>query len=232
MADDLFEALVEDPSAPLEVSACSKRQAAAVVVQHHYLHRRPNISYAFGLWRGLTLLGVVTFGVPASRHLQLSACRTHPELVLELNRLWVHDAMPRNTESWFVARALKMLPAKIIVSYADTAHGHIGFVYRALSFRYAGWTDMDRKTPRWDYIPHDPSQHTREASRSGYSHRVRRRPKIKYWTTTGTPAERRSLVKLCCWPEYDWHAVSLAQATNHDDETDVIKHVGQEARRG
>ena len=91
-----------------------------------------------------------------------------------------------------------------MVSYADPVHGHVGYIYRALNFRYAGWTDMERKTPRYDYIPHDPTAHTREAFRSGYANRVRRVPKVKYWITSGTPSERRTLAKRCGWPTYDW----------------------------
>lgn len=202
----------------LVVEPCPKRDAADAVVKFHYLHRKPNISHAFGLYRNHKLVGVVTFGTPASRHLQLSVCREHPEHVIELNRLWVHDSMPKNTESWFVARALRMLPSAIVVSYADTAQGHLGYIYRALSFRYAGWTDMERKTPRYDYIPHDPSQHTREAFRTGYSHRVRRQPKVKYWTTTGTPAERRKMAKLCGWPSHDWRTLPPAVAEQEAPE--------------
>lgn len=196
----------------LVVRECPKQDAAAAVVRWHYMHRRPNISYAFGLYRAERLVGVVTFGVPASRHLQISACREQPNAVIELNRLWVDDAMPKNTESWFVSRALRLLPPRIVVSYADTAWGHMGYIYRALSFRYAGWTDMERKTPRYDYIPHDANQHTREAFRSGYKMRVRRKPKVKYWTTTGNRTERRALAELCCWPSFDWRKLPPAVA--------------------
>ncbi len=168
------------------------------------MHRKPAVSHAFGLEDAGQLRGVVVFGTPASRHLQLGACPADPSKVIELNRLWVHDDLPRNTESWFVSRALKLLPPLIVVSYADTVQAHTGYVYRALNFRYAGWTDMERKTPRYDYVPLDPSAHTRDAFRNGYSRRVRRRPKVKYWTTTGTPSQRRSLVRLCGWPSYDW----------------------------
>lgn len=182
----------------------SKGMAVDLVVSHHYLHRRPPLSYAFGLFRGLEPLGVVTFGTPASRHLQVSACPTLPSEVVELNRLWVCDSMGKNSESWFVSRALRQLPARIVVSYADTSWGHVGYVYRALSWNYAGWTDMERKTPRFDYIPVRAGAHTREAFRSGYKEKRRRAPKVKYWTTTGTPAERRRLARLCAWPSLDW----------------------------
>jgi hypothetical protein len=176
-----------------------------MVIDHHYLHRRPPISYAYGLRIDGALKGAVTFGVPASRHLQISACPSDPSLVLELNRLLVCDSEAANTESWFVSRALRQMPARIVVSYADPLHGHLGYVYRALNFRYAGWTDMERKTPRFDYIPHDPTAHTREAFRSGFSERRRRVAKVKYWTITGNRREQRALLAMVEWPSYDWH---------------------------
>lgn len=186
------------------VEPISSRDAAAAVVEHHYLHRRPPISHAIGLLdNSKDIMGVVTFGVPPSRHLQMSACPSDPSLVLELNRLWIADEMPGGVASWFVSRALKCIPPRIIVSYADTAWGHAGYVYRACNFNYAGWTDMDRRTPRYDYIP-SSGGHTRDAFRNGYVERVRRKPKVKYWLTTGTRDRRRHLSSLCAWPSLDW----------------------------
>lgn len=186
------------------VGTLDSKTAARLVVAKHYLHRRPPISHAFGLYVRGSLMGVVTYGTPASRHLQMSACPSDPGRVLELNRLWLDDELGPNSESWFVARTLKMLPPRIVVSYADPLFGHMGYIYRALNFRYAGWTDMDRKTPRYDYIPLDPTQHTREAFRTGYSHRRRRVAKVKYWITTGNKRERRDLAAICGWPSHDW----------------------------
>ena len=186
------------------VGTLDSKTAARLVVAKHYLHRRPPISHAFGLYVRGALMGVVTYGVPASRHLQMSACPSDPGRVIELNRLWLDDDLGPNSESWFVARTLRMLPPRIVVSYADPLFGHIGYIYRALNFQYAGWTDMDRKTPRYDYIPIDPTQHTREAFRTGYSHRRRRVAKVKYWIVTGNRTERRELTSLCGWPSHDW----------------------------
>ena len=203
---------VIDMKAPALISVLDAKTAGRLVVAEHYLHRRPPISHAFGIHVGGKLLGCVTYGTPASRHLQMGACPSDPSKVIELNRLWLHDALPRNSESWFVSRTLKMLPPRIVVSYADPLWGHYGYIYRALNFRYAGWTDMDRKTPRYDYIPLDPTKHTREAFRdgpglSGVAYRRRRVAKVKYWTVTGTPTDRKVLAKLCGWPEYDWRTM-------------------------
>ena len=189
------------------VSEIPKHDAVAMVVEHHYLHRKPPISYAYGFMRDDAWRGVVTFGVPPSRHLQKSLCPSDPDLVIELNRLFVYDSEPRNTESWFVARALNLMPPRIVVSYADLSRGHVGYIYRALNFNYAGWTDMDRKTPRYDYIPARSGAHTRDAFREGYVDRVRRTPKVKYWTVTGNKKERKLLSTLCRWPILDWNEV-------------------------
>lgn len=187
----------------LLVEPIDRTQAAALVIEHHYMHRRPPMSCAFALVRGESVVGVATFGVPASRHMQISACRQRPDAVIELNRLWVSDDLPRNTETWFLSRALRMVPPRIVVSYADTAAGHVGYVYRAANFHYAGWTDMDRKTPRFDYVAASGG-HSRDAFRTGYTERVRRLPKVKYWTVTGTPTDRRALAAVCTWPRLDW----------------------------
>lgn len=186
------------------VRPLSATVARAVAEREHYMHRKPTVSHAFGLYVGETLAGVCVFGVPASRHLQVGAYPLDPSRVIELNRLWVHEDAPRNTESWFVSRCLRKLPSLMVVSYADTSAGHMGYVYRALNFRYAGWTDMERKTPRYDYIPHETGAHTREAFRSGYKERVRRRPKVRYWFPTGTRAQRREIERNSGWPSMSW----------------------------
>jgi len=189
--------------------------ASRMVVKHHYLHRAPSISYAFGLWVDGRLAGVATYGIPASRNVQQSVCPVNPDAAMELNRLWVHDDQPRNTESHFVSQTLRNLPPFLIFSYADTTKGHVGYIYRALNFNYAGWTDMDRKTPRFDYIPHDSAKHPRESSRSGHSGiAVSRKPKARYWIATGNRSERKNLKKLCGWPSLSWREYPLPESNN------------------
>lgn len=221
----LFTGLVEpvagnmtDPVfSHLALREIPKDLAAKTVIKNHYLHRKPPISFAFGLYYRGKLVGVCTFGTPPSRHLQKGVCPANPSLVIELNRLWVDDAMPRNTESWFVSRCLKYLPARIVVSYADTKYGHNGYMYRACNWHFGNLTDAERKTPRYDYIV--PGMHTREAFRSGHgrkSMKVRRLPKWRYWIVTGNRREKRDLTRLCAWPIMDWHGVTLPPVTNEE----------------
>lgn len=193
----------------MEAFPIPARLAREIAEREHYMHRKPFVRFAFGLFNDgdMEPAGVAVFGTPPSRHLQQGVLPDEPSRVIELNRLWVHDDMPPNTESWFVSRALKQLPSLVVVSYADTAHGHHGGVYRALNFRYAGWTDMDRKTPRPDYQPLTGGLHSRDAFRNGHGGFLRRGTKVRYWITTGTPAERRALRRRVGWPSLDWNAL-------------------------
>ncbi len=161
-------------------------RAKRALLDKHYLRRKPPMSDTFEWWVDDEVVAVLTTGVPASRHMQIGALPDDPDSVVEFNRLWIDDAQPHGTASWFVSRCLKQMPPRIVLSYADTARGHMGHVYRACNFFYAGWTDMERKTPRFDYLV--PGKHTRDAFRSGdgtKANKVRRLPKVKYWIATG-----------------------------------------------
>lgn len=173
--------------------------ARVLAERDHYLHRRPNASFAFGLYDHGCMVGFVTFGSPSRPAIQVSACPSEPNLVVELNRLWVDDDMSRNTESWFLARALRLLPPRVVISYADTAAGHDGTVYRSANFHYAGWTAMDRGQ-QYAY----PSASSRRYDIPEGARRVPLLPKVRYWTTTGNHNERRHLTRLCAWEIMDW----------------------------
>ena len=191
------------------VTAISPQDANKIVIENHYLHRRPSNSYAFGLLADTGRIdGVVVFGIPASRHVQMSACPTEPSRVIELCRLWIRDELGKNAESYLVSRALKSLPPLVVISYADTAHGHVGTIYRALGFDYAGWTDMDRRSARVDYEMTD-NKHPRDAFRNGNkppssSLKKDRSTKARYWTVTGNKRERHALRKIVNWASISW----------------------------
>jgi hypothetical protein len=108
----------------------------------HYAKRVPSISHAFGLYWASDLVGVITYGVPASHELCKGvAGPENAKRVLELNRLALLYNKP-NEASRLIAGSLKLLPApKIVVSYADTAQRHTGKVYQATNWLYTGLSD-------------------------------------------------------------------------------------------
>jgi len=125
------------------------------LLKKHYARRMPTIQFAFGLFNksgdsvisqmfGVAdLKGVITFGPPAGRRAALACVpEEFTKYIFELNRLCINSDVPKNAASFFVSRALKMLPENsIILSYSDIGQGHIGYVYQATNWIYTGITD-------------------------------------------------------------------------------------------
>ena len=130
-----------------EIKTLSYQEAMTVVVEKHYLHRKCPVSRAYGLFKISSgeCVGVVTYGVSPSSTLLKGICGPEEaKNVYELNRLWMNDICPKNSESRFIGWALRELskikPALIIVSYADTEQNHSGIVYRSTNWIYTGQT--------------------------------------------------------------------------------------------
>lgn len=110
----------------------------------HYAHRIPSISYPFGLFnKNLVLEGVCTFGRPMAHPLIQNCFQgEYQESFLELNRLVVKDGLEKNVLSFFVSKCLSLLPKpSVVVSYADTSHGHHGYIYQATNWYYSGLSE-------------------------------------------------------------------------------------------
>lgn len=109
------------------------------LLKKHYAKRIPQIMFAFGLYESDELIGVVTYGIPASLSLCMGICgKDYSAKVLELNRVCLLNN-DKNQASFLVANSIKLLPKPtIVVSYADTNKGHIGYVYQATNFIYTG----------------------------------------------------------------------------------------------
>ena len=124
----------------MDVVEIDKGTATRIVVRNHYLHRTCPISHAYALCdEDAYIRAVVTYGVPCSSTLLKGVCGpSEQHNVYELNRLWVSSSMPRNSASMLVGRSLKMLDKEIVVSFADSSRGHVGYVYQATNFLYCG----------------------------------------------------------------------------------------------
>lgn len=189
----------EPPFADWLVSEIPIPEARALIKEHHYLHRVGPISHAFGLYDDQDQVGgIVTFGSPTSNRIVRSV--TDAEVtVLELNRLLIGDEAPFGAGSWFLSRALRMLPAAIVVSYADNdiqdrwGHSHDGGVYRACSFNYSGTSK-----PATEYRLPGSSRNVGKHTEGSEPHRVS--PKSRYWTVTGTAKQKRQLRSAMRWP--------------------------------
>ena len=116
-------------------------EAEPWILKKHYAKRMPSISYAFGLYESDKLVGICTYGMPASPFLCMGICgKEYKDKVIELNRLCI-ESKQKNAASFLIGRSLQMLPnSMIVVSYADTAQNHVGYVYQATNFFFTGTT--------------------------------------------------------------------------------------------
>ena len=123
----------------MTVSKIARKDCSDFILNIHYAKRWPSISYAYGLFVMGELLGVITYGTPASHPLRVGiAGDKFKGDILELNRLCLRNNLP-NQASQLVGKSLKLLPRnKIVVSFADISQNHIGIVYQATNFLYTG----------------------------------------------------------------------------------------------
>jgi hypothetical protein len=181
----------------MEIKSIDYQDCKEWFLKKHYARRIPSVSYCFGLFQGIELIGICSFGSPPSRSLCIGVCGVHnAEKVFELNRLIVNEGLPKNTLSFFVGKCLAFLPNElIVVSYADTSQGHNGYIYQATNWLYTGLSA--KRTERYDID--NPNRHSKSVTdKKGVDYQslaVRERPqKHRYIFFTGNKYAKRKLL--------------------------------------
>ncbi len=127
------------------VAQISARQARETIQRKHYSHTVVNNSYVhLGVYLGGQFVGVLQFGYllnPARAGRIVKG--TVQGQYLELNRMWLDDIAPRNSESQAISYAIKFIKRACptvawIQSFADERCGGLGVVYQASNFLYLG----------------------------------------------------------------------------------------------
>ena len=170
-----------------------------LILNVHYAKRMPSISYAYGLFEGDDMVGIVSYGSPASPSLCKGVMgEEHKSKVIELNRLVLRNNK-KNEASYLVANSLKLLPKpKVVVSYADTAQDHAGIIYQATNFLFTGTTK-----PRTDIAGKD-GKHSRHHL-GDRTNRINRSAKHRYVYFIGTKKEKKILRNALRYDIKDWY---------------------------
>lgn len=128
-----------------QVREIHRDQANALIRRNHYSHSIVNNSYVhLGVFIAGELYGVLQFGYamnPASGANIVAG--TPNDGYLELNRMWLDDWAPKNSESRAISYAIRYIrrawsKVRWIQSFADERCGLNGTVYQACNFVYAG----------------------------------------------------------------------------------------------
>ena len=175
----------------IEVRQISRSDAKPWILNKHYARRMPSVSFAYGLFDNNDLVGVITYGSPASPFLCKGVCgETYRSRVIELNRLIIDQGKP----SMLIGQSLKRLPKpKIIVSYADTAWSHVGYVYQATNFLFTGTTKK-----RTDMLAGD-GKHSRH-NKGDSTKRQIRSAKHRYVCFVGSKTEKKIMKNALNYP--------------------------------
>lgn len=141
---------------------CEVVQVARAEVVHmirsHYLGKWPGVCTLILALRHKAqnrLLGVIVYALPPRE-----TSKRYGGVTWELARLWLEDDVPKNAETFLIARSVRWISrffphVEYLVSYADPSAGHTGVIYKAANWIEDGRTDGERKTPRFDYA--DPA---------------------------------------------------------------------------
>lgn len=152
----------------LECEVVERDLANKIIVENHYSGKFYNATYIHlgAFWKG-ELVGIAQYGHAMNPTSQESVVPgTGPKEYLELNRLWIDDSMPKNSESAFLALTMKYIkattPVRWVQSFADERCKLFGAVYQACSFIYCGehtsvFWEIDREMFHNSIMTRDPS---------------------------------------------------------------------------
>lgn len=126
------------------VKLTTRQDVRAFIEKNHYSQSINGCiaDYCFSLHdREGRMMGAMFFGRMAMAN-QWKKYSDSPADVIELRRLCCVDDTPKNAESFFIGRALKLLrkywDGRVVVSYSDLEYGHTGVIYRASNFKFIG----------------------------------------------------------------------------------------------
>lgn len=182
-------------------------QVVTLIMRDHYAHRVPTIQRAFSLMEDGEIVGCVTFGQPASPWVKVSMMgHDWDGEILELNRL-VITTKTSNSASFLVGSAIRRLPKIPLVSYADKGAGHVGYVYQATNWKYAG--ESKERTDIFSDGGH-ARHHGGDSSK-----RQDRSAKHRYWTCRDS-----RLAKSVLWPSLPYPKGPTNR--NHDQKKEDL----------
>ena len=199
-----------DDRGTLTVADVSTVEAVEFVSRWHYAGCGAGNSINAGLYCGMHLVGVAAFGVPISQDAAASVFGVaHAGHVWDLSRFVLVDEAPRNTESWFLVRALRHLKsarpsAWAVTSFADSTEGHIGTIYQATNAMYGGMTGVATQYVDQDGRLRSDRSNGRRITRRVADQRgwtpIRREAKHRYvFLLPDNRTHRRHLTRLLRW---------------------------------
>lgn len=135
-----------------EVRPCPLDLVRELVEAHHYARGGSNTgTYTQGLFPKGAVWSVECAGVawwlPPTKTAALANHPANWRGVLSLSRLVVVPGVPKNACSFLIRHAMRFIDRAawpFLLTYADEWQGHLGTIYLAAGWKFAGWTKPER----------------------------------------------------------------------------------------
>lgn len=135
----------------LEIREIDNSFAKLFIEKHHYTHSCNLAKVSYGFFNNDKIVCVVVFSRPSGKNLSKSIWKDGNDTnTMELIRMFSFDGSPKNTESFCISRCIKEIKKelpniKVLVSYADSGAGHVGYIYQASNWSFIGQASAERK---------------------------------------------------------------------------------------
>lgn len=191
------------------VKKISCKMAKEYIKKNHYSHGCHNgPSPCYGLFEEDRLIGCLMFATPCSENVRASIFgEEYKDWVTELHRLHILDCTPKNTESWFISRCLKLLKEdkpqiKAVISFSDMTEGHSGVIYKATNAYRLGTTGKAKFYRDKDGRLRHPRQSgvnitEAMAKEKGWKSEIREAKNRYLYIIGNSKVERKKLIKMC-----------------------------------
>jgi hypothetical protein len=135
----------------IKLEQISNSEAKEFMKKYHYTKTCAKATISLGFYYKNKLCTMIVYGQPSGKYLAKSIWEGGTEKeCLELLRLFSFDWCSKNIESYCISKSIKWLKQnhpeiKILVSYADTSVGHVGYIYQASNWLYIGNSGAERE---------------------------------------------------------------------------------------
>ena len=130
----------------MRMRAATAREIRFSCLRFHYARSVPSVSYGYSFFldeaEGGDFIGCVLFGGGANRNIGSPYGLAYGE-VIELVRVALNGKQGHGHTSQVVMMAIRQLKRdakaiRLVISYADEDHGHVGKIYQATNWVYTG----------------------------------------------------------------------------------------------
>ena len=195
---DLFDSL---NTTDLDVRKVSLSEATLFYQEHHYLRGCSNSAMAYAVYKAgeSRMIACVAFQTPVSENVRCSVFGPeYKRNVAELGRLAICPTVNIQASS-FMSRVIKayandrqrkgLSPISALISFADTAQGHHGGVYQAMSWTYTG------QSLSYSTVYTDPTGRRRHRRQNG-SNITAGQARCRGWTVAGERGIKHRYIKI------------------------------------